>query len=119
MLADKLNRKELTFARYLGTAEQVYLSVLDNLLSVASTLKSAATIDSSYIQSRLDLLGSIETPAEADLQETQTLNKRLDLRVKQLERVNTLLTKNEVAMTELDNTTAAISQMRTIHCFLN
>lgn len=114
VLAEKLSSGELTFSRYLGTAEQVYLSVLDNLLTTASTLKSVATIDTRYIQKRLDTLDSLDQQAEADKQEVDTLKKRLDLRKKQLDRVNTLLTKNEIAMTEMDNTTAAISQMKTV-----
>lgn len=113
LLDSKMDQGEITHARYSGTAEQVYLSVLDNLSTVASLLKGVETIDTKYIHSRLKILGELESPRQADLDEIDTLNMRLALRDDQLHQVNQLLTRNEVAMTQIDNTTAAIAQMKT------
>ena len=44
-LDEKLSPGELTYGRYLGAAEQVYLSVLDNLSIMAALLQSVAAID--------------------------------------------------------------------------
>jgi uncharacterized protein YfbU (UPF0304 family) len=113
LLESKMDQGEITYARYSGTAEQVYLSVLDNLSSVSSLLKGVETIDVKYINSRLNSLAALDQPRQEDLDEIETLNARLALRDDQLHQVNQLLSKNEVAMTQIDNTTAAIAQMKT------
>lgn len=114
ILAEKLNTGEITYARYLGTAEQVYLSVLDNLQNIATLLKSIRTIDQGYVRERMDALGKLGELAEADEQEMETLVRRLKLREDQIEKINTLLTHNERAMTELDQTTTAIASVQTV-----
>src|SRR5688572_6817990 len=53
VLDDKLDPKELTFQRFMGIAEQVYLSGLDNLRQVASVRKSAGGVDEAYIRNRI------------------------------------------------------------------
>lgn len=113
ILREKLNDGELTYRRYLGTAEQVYHSVLDNLQQIATTLKSASAIDVDYIEERISTLKAQSTMDKADEQEMETLQKRLTLREEQLKMVNELLTKNEQAMTELDKTTSALASVQT------
>ena len=53
LLNDKLNSGELAFGRFIGAAEQVYLSTLDNLKQVVATLQSVGSIDPEYINSRI------------------------------------------------------------------
>ena len=53
LLEQKFDSSEMTFARFAGSAEQVYLSALDNLKQVASTLTSASGIDLSYIEKQM------------------------------------------------------------------
>jgi uncharacterized coiled-coil protein SlyX len=113
LLDSKMEQGEITYARYSGTAEQVYLSVLDNLHAISSLLKGVETIDVKYIRSRLEAIAEQESLGQADSDEIETLNARLALRDDQLHQVNQLLTRNEVAMTQIDNTTAAIAQMKT------
>lgn len=113
MLKQKFSETEITFSRYLGTAEQVYLSVLDNLLDISNLLKSIKAIDIEYIRQRTVALGQLSEATEADKKEVETLQNRIELRKKQLDKVNILLTKNEEAMTALDITAAAISETRT------
>ena len=48
VLASKLQETELTYARYLGIAEQVYFAVLDNLSRVVNVSRSMAAIDVTY-----------------------------------------------------------------------
>ena len=114
LLASKLSVTELTYGRYFGTAEQVVLSVLDNLHDMADLLESVRTIDRDYLQSRMKSLKRQRGLSGADEQELATLETRAGLREGQLEKVNILLTKNEEAMTSLDRTTAAIAAMKTV-----
>jgi len=113
ILADKVNSSELSYRRYLGAAEQVYLAVLDNLQDVAAILKSVSTIEPAYLSHRLNELQHLEKPTAADREEHETLVKRQALRDQQLQKVNVLLTRNEEAMTQMDDATAALAGMDT------
>ncbi|CAB5090343.1 hypothetical protein D3OALGB2SA_1271 [Olavius algarvensis associated proteobacterium Delta 3] len=69
LLGMKLKTSEITYGRFLGAAEQVSLSVLDNLNSVVGILKSAESIDPDYIASRLkDIAGKSKHSAEDETQ---------------------------------------------------
>jgi hypothetical protein len=111
LLARKLNPGELTYGRYLGMAEQVYLGALDNLQYVADTLKMIGAIDLEYTQKRLHQLQTESSVKSA--KEIETLQERLDLHSKQAGKVQKLLAQNEEAMTKMDLTIAAIADMRT------
>ena len=113
ILADKVEAGELITTRYLGVAEQVYLSVLGNLRDLIPILKSASTIDPDYISHRLNELQRLEKPVDTDREEVETLTKRRSLREQQLQRGNALLTRNEEAMTQMDDATAAVANMDT------
>ncbi|MBN1522995.1 MAG: hypothetical protein JW904_00820 [Spirochaetales bacterium] len=113
LLSDKYNVKELTYARFFGTAEQVYLSTLDNLTDIMNTLESVSTIDVTYIKERFTILEGLAEPEDADKREIETLKKRQVLRKQQLARINELLTLNEEAMTQIDASMAAISEAKT------
>jgi hypothetical protein len=113
ILAGKVDRHELIYSRFLGVAEQVYLSVLDNLGDVLPILKGVSAIDTEYISRRLNELRQLENPADVDREEVATLMKRKALRDQQLQRVNVLLTRNEEAMTQMDDATAAVANMDT------
>ncbi|MBN1798687.1 MAG: hypothetical protein JW822_08920 [Spirochaetales bacterium] len=113
LLSEKYDAKELTYARYFGTAEQVYLSTLDNLTDIMNTLESVSTIDLNYVDERFTYLKSLTVLEEADKREIETLNKRTELRKQQLEKINELLTLNEEAMTQIDLSLATISEAKT------
>lgn len=113
LLEKRFSTKELTYGSYLGAAEQVYLSVLDNLLKVVSLLQSIETIDPQYIDERNRELHSLSEVTEADEREFEALQKRRTLRENQAQQVNTLLTENEESTTVLDETIAAIAELQT------
>lgn len=113
LLENKLNSGELTFGRFIGAAEQVYLSTLDNLKQVINILQSAGSIDPLYINSRIKQLKENNKNSEADKKELEALNKRLKLRDDQFQQVETFLSNNEEAMTRMEETTAAIALMKT------
>ena len=110
ILDKKLTRGELTHARYLGMAEQVYLSVLDNLNLISSAIKSMSVIDIEYIKDRTNIL---EENGDDNHRELDTLKARMKLFNQQKEKVHQLKTRNEEAMTQIDVTIVAIADMRT------
>ena len=113
LLADKLNTGEVTYGRYFGIGQEVLLSGMDNLSAVVSALKSISEIDERYIVKRISLLRA-STDQEPDAEkEIETLEARLSILEKQQKKVKHLLLENNEAMTQLDQTTVAISDMDT------
>jgi len=110
LLGMKLRTNEITYGRFLGAAEQVSLSVLDNLNTVVSILKSATSIDPDYIQARLQEIAGKSVPSKEDQDQHKSLQERLDLWNRQLQKVAQLMARNEEAMTEMEHISAAIAQ---------
>jgi hypothetical protein len=113
LLQKKFKVGELTYGSFLGAAEQVHLSVVDNLLRIVSLIQSAEAIDPEYIAERIKDVQSLKKVTEADEREFESLRKRLELRENQLQQVNILLTENEESMTVMDETIAAIADIQT------
>ncbi|MBI2639678.1 MAG: hypothetical protein HYW90_02180 [Candidatus Sungbacteria bacterium] len=113
ILSDKLSQGELMFGRFLGTAEQLYLAILDNLREIANLLKSIDATDMRYITDRLKKLERMKVLQKADQEEVETLKVSKLVHEEQLEKINVLLTRNEEALTQLDRTRFAVAQMRT------
>ena len=113
VLQRRMNAGELTFGRYLGTAEQVYLAALDNLHEIVVVLTSAGGIDREYIGRRLAELEAARGTGADQVRERDTLNERHRLLERQLAKVAGLYAQNEAAMTTLDNTAMALAETRT------
>ncbi|MFQ5973489.1 MAG: hypothetical protein ACE5Q3_14260, partial [Alphaproteobacteria bacterium] len=109
----RLNAGELTYARYLGMAEQVYLSALDNLHEAAVALRSVSTIDPDYVEARISELEEAPDPSADRRQESDALRKRTALYTQQQQRVEQLISQNELAMTVLDKTSTALAEVKT------
>lgn len=114
LLGKKLNPEELTYGRYMGMAEQVFLSALDNLQHIADTLASVRAIDTGFVDRRIRVLEQTAEPDSAEQQELESLRIRLGLEQEQQGRVQGWLAQNEQAMTQMDLTMAAIASMETI-----
>lgn len=113
LLAMKLNTSELTFHRFLAAAEQAYLSILDNLKDVVAALKSANSIAPDDLKRRIAKCVKTKQLSEADREEKETLEERLQLWNSQMQRVDSLLAKNERAITAMDNISSRISEWHT------
>lgn len=109
----RLNDGELTFGRYLTTAERVYLSAVDNLRDVVVALRSVSAIEPAYIDARLRELRGIREPSDEHRREVASLEQRGSLREQQMRKVGELLAQNEMAMTGLVNTAAALADTKT------
>ncbi len=113
LLRRKLNPGELSFNRYLSMAEQVFLAALDNLKQIADIKKSITAIDEKHIRSRIDKLGNVASASASVNQEREALTQRLQLLQHQRDKIQTLITRNEAAMTKMDEVMAAITGMHT------
>ncbi len=113
ILSEKLNPGEISFNRYLGIAEQVFLSVIDNLSEVTTRISSIQAIDIDLINSKM-----LQMDRQTDLDEHQRLemesySKRQGIYNEQQKSIKRLLAQNESAMTVIDETTAALSGITT------
>jgi hypothetical protein len=114
LLRRKLDPNEMTFTRYLGMGEQVFLGGLDNLARISDALRSFATNDAADIRRRIRDLqkDGIESPSQD--QEESALNSRLQLMESQREKVFAWLAENEEAMTAMDRVMAEVAEMNTV-----
>lgn len=113
ILGQKFGRQELTYGRFLGIAEQVYLAGVDNLLAMVLALKGAASIDTGYIQGRIDFLVGDPATSPAEEDELQGLRRQLELHGLHQTKVDAHLAMNERALAQLDASIAAVADIRT------
>jgi hypothetical protein len=117
LLEMKIGAHEITFGRFLGAAEQVSLSVHDNIRRVVSILKSATSIQTEEVQRRLADLEGKQNPTDQERDQQKALRQRLELWREQLAKVGRLLANNEMAMTEMEKISAAVAQWQTENRF--
>ena len=102
VLKRRLSEGELTFGRYFGTAEQVYLSAIDNLNEIVVALTSVSSIDGEYIDQRIaevrDNLGAGDGARDDQRREVESLEQRRTLLEQQHRKVSELFAQNEAAM---------------------
>lgn len=111
ILGRRLEAGEVTYGRYLGLAERVYLAAVENLRDVAILLRSISTIDPQGLALRIaDLKKRKDFPVPEAI---QAIEERRKLYEGQRRRIGTLLCQTEAAMTALDHTSAALAGNRT------
>jgi hypothetical protein len=113
LLRRKLDPGEMTFMRYLGMGEQVFLGGLDNLARISDALKGAGTNDADDIRRRIRALRGDGLESQAQDQEEAALTARLALMDQQREKISGWLAENEAAMTVLDRVMAGVAEMNT------
>ncbi len=114
VLERRLDAGELTYARYMGTADGVYRAALDNLHEVAVAHDSVSSIDETYVARRVAELDAEVAAGEIDPsadRERATLQQRLELRSIQKQKISRLMAQNEAALTALDRTTTALADV--------
>jgi hypothetical protein len=113
VLSDKLQTGELTYARFLGIAEQVYLSAIDNLRGIVLAARSEAAIDERYIAERIAQIEGAPKRSEAKERELAGLKEQLRVDTEQRSKIESLLAQNEEALGRFDTAIAAIGDMKT------
>lgn len=112
VLQYRLDAGELTYGRYLGASEQVYLAALDNLHEVVLILESRSAGDEDYVARRIREI-ELDGVSEREQAEHASLVSRRELADAQLRKMEVWLAENERAMAVLDNTVAALTDTRT------
>lgn len=113
ILGEKFRPSELTFGRFLGIAEQVYLAGTDNLRGIGTTLRAAEAIDDKYIRRRIKALEDDPATSPAETAEIEGLNRQLEVLAGHRRRVDEYLAANEKALAQLDASIAALAEIRT------
>lgn len=113
VLKRRLDSGEMTYGRYLGMAQEVYGSALDNLHEVAVALRSVSTIDEGYLRKRLGELEREQKRSDDHERELKALRDRGALLEDTNGRVTQLIAQNESALTVIDQTAAALAATRT------
>jgi len=109
VLKHRMDEGEVTYGRYLGLAEQVFLAAVDGLRECAITLRAASRLDAPYAEKRLKELQHDANAAD----EIKALTERLDLGREQQARLGKLLATNEAALTVLDRASSALASTKT------
>jgi hypothetical protein len=113
VLASKFGPRELTYGRFLGLAEQVYLAGIDNLQAIALTLKGIKTVDQRYIETRRKKLLDDPATSPQEEQELAGLHSQLEQLGKQRSKIDGYLAINETALAQLDASIAAVAEIKT------
>ncbi|NVJ58991.1 MAG: hypothetical protein HWE27_01310 [Gammaproteobacteria bacterium] len=108
ILKQRFQEGEMTYLRYRGIAEQVYLSALDNIEDIYIALKSISTIDEARIKASIE-----QNRTEGNLEKIEALTRRLELLEEQKQRISRLSTDNEKALTEIDKVSVKLAMTRT------
>ena len=111
VIEEKFNPGEITFGRYLGIAEQIYLAGIDNLLEATVALKSVRSIDRSYVEKQLKHLDA--NGIENSAADYATLHERIRLLDEASAYVEQLLIENEKAMTQMVEPAARLARVKT------
>ncbi len=115
LLKDILNNKfdcgELTYDHFLASAQQVYLSVFDNLQDLVNCIKSIASIGDGY-KTEMKRLLCLKCRSSAEQKQLDILAERADLNISQRRKADDSLILNERALIEIDHTIASLVNAR-------
>lgn len=111
ILNTKFDEGQLTYSRYYGIAQEVFLSGIDNLTSILMALKTLKSIDINYISERLLALDKEKDKSLPIQKEYDALQRSLGSHKEQEDLVKELLAENESAMTQIDEATIALSKI--------
>jgi len=112
LLEMKLQQGELTHSRIVGTAQQLALSIMDNLRIMASTLAAIRAAKPDVINWGLEQLSRQEKLSASDEVQKRELETRKRLRDEALAEANRLADGNEEFITALIQATVDLGKMR-------
>lgn len=111
ILKHKFDPDSLTFGRYVGIAQEVYLSGIDNLSDILLAHKTIKSIDKNYIHDRINAIGAQNAGGNAVKKELDALHRSLESLKEQENKIQELIAENEMALTQMDETTISISEI--------
>ena len=107
-LRDRFDPAEITFVRYLGTAEQVYLGALDNLRRVAEMKDALGSIDVRKLERQ-----HRKSIDEGQPQQARHIKDRIDIGQTYEATIRQLIESNEEAITRLSQVHQALINLDT------
>jgi hypothetical protein len=113
LLRRKLDPSEVTFSRYLGMTEQVFLAGLDNLRQIADTLRGVNAMDEAELKRRATALERAARLQPAQQQELAAMRDSLQLLAERRGKIDGWLAENESAMNQMDRVMAVIADLDT------
>lgn len=113
VLRSKYQPTELAYTHYLGVAEKVQLTVLENLEQIVVELKAIGSIDIDYVEDRLAELSKLKVLSEVQQSEQKSLTERRDLYTCHKQGIERLLAMNEEAITELEKFASNVARSST------
>lgn len=111
ILKHKFDEDSLTFQRYYGIAQEVYLSGIDNLSDILMAHKTIESIDLNYINDRINAIGAKNQTGNAVKKELDALHRSLESHKEQEIKIQDLIAENEMALSQMDETTISISEI--------
>lgn len=108
----KFDENQMTYKRYYGISQEVFLSGIDNLTKIVIAYKTLESVDITHINSRLKSLARQDPSKDLVLQkEYDALMRAKDSYGDQKSKIRILLSENTSALVEIDQTTVAISNI--------
>jgi esterase/lipase len=107
-LEERFNASEVTFVRYIGTAEQVYLGALDNLRAVVEASEALDTMDKDRLIEQRETCAAMGKLAEG-----QNIQARIDMYERYEKSIRAALSDNEAAITRLSQVLEALVNLNT------
>ncbi|MFA6446019.1 MAG: hypothetical protein WCW14_02090, partial [Candidatus Paceibacterota bacterium] len=99
------------YSRFLGTAELVFKSGIENLDRIITILTNLRDIDRKALEKKITALG-VNIRTNADQRTLVTLRERAKLYDDGQEEIANLLASNEEALTELDKAGIAVGKIK-------
>ncbi|WP_428624565.1 hypothetical protein [Sedimenticola sp.] len=107
-LRERFDTTEMTFFRYVSTAEQVYLGALDNLRSVVESCEVLSTMRRNELET---LHGNLQQAGEED--DAKEIHERIQMYDRYQDRIQDALSDNEAALTRLSQVLEALVNLNT------
>lgn len=111
VLNQKFDSSQLTYQRYYGIAKEVYLSGIDNLNRIMIASKTMNSIDLDYIDTTLKEVSRKDQNNMAVKKEVEALQRSRESYSNLKNKIDEILAENEAALTQIDQTTIAISEI--------
>ena len=112
LLDRKLDQTEMAYGMFVGSANKIVGSMLDNLSKVVNVLTGIRSINVAHIERQLQRIYADGRVDEREAPEESALQERKRLREDQLIECQRMLTTNEQALTLLQKTIADVVRMK-------
>lgn len=112
VLNEQLSSSSLAYQRLIGGFDQINLIAFNNIEKILNYEENMNAIDDVYITNECERINKQEMKNENDLEELESLGKRLELKNSYKQKISTILSDNEKALTNMDLTLASVVELK-------